>query len=196
VGDDPDVVLTDGHDLEMMLIRSQALDRILRECPDAGCISRFSQSVGVLRERLVQAVAALGWIRWLSQRHALSLKISGIDYFNLVDRKALTISVTAACESVRSRQGGTSGAVSVPVDLEELILRQMAGNHDLWQVCCGHDVTGVLATLLQGRGSQEYKAERLESLLRLAFESRDFEESAMRKQILTWQARNPPFRLL
>src|SRR5215470_16359805 len=83
----------------------------------------------------------------------------------------------------------------------ELAIRGMEEpNHDLWQLCNGHDLAGVLSIgLRRALGSQSavaVKVEDMERALRLAYEAVDFAASALYRAIREWELRNHPFHVL
>lgn len=62
------LLFTDTHDLETMLIASQALDKLLRRVGKKDKLRAFEAKHGSIRERLLTSAAPLGRLLWLSLR--------------------------------------------------------------------------------------------------------------------------------
>src|SRR6267142_3183576 len=86
------VIRGDCHDLEAMLVRSPALDRVLREFGSEGKIQRFVAQAGAeIRHVLLTAATPLGYLRWHSLRSDLRLRFDGLLFPRFVDMARLTV---------------------------------------------------------------------------------------------------------
>lgn len=108
--------------------------------------------------------------------------------------------------------GGVLGIVDADFDLLDAIPASSlniirgdchdmeASQHDLWQVCNGHDLTAVLSIgLRRAIGSQPPAVVGVEEIgraLRLACEAVDFTVSALYRAMRAWEQRNRPFQVL
>lgn len=190
------VVWTDTHDVETLLLRSQALDDVLREHGSDEKCDRFAEKHGPIREALARAGLSLGYLRWHSLLTNLALRFEGADVSKFVD-DGLASDAHKVCQHV--------GARSTPPSHRPEVLRAAIDAlqepwHDPWQVCCGHDLVEVLSLALRktlgSRPAADVKAEALETDLRLAFDRRRFEETQLCQDVCAWQAANAPFGVL
>ena len=195
----PNVIVSDAHDLELMLVSSAALEHVLRERGSPALVEGFEKARGNVREALIALAKPLGYLRWASLRHSWSLRFDGLDFTSFIGEKALTLDVEAMVATVRNLQGGAA----LPPPTETEMLQRMAelegkGSHDPWHVCCGHDYVEILSIglrrVLGGNGAAEVKPSRIERELRLAYERSYFQSTKAFVQMHEWEQANPPFR--
>jgi Protein of unknown function (DUF4435) len=192
------VIRGDCHDLEAMLVRSPAFDRVLREFGSEDKIQRFvSQARKDIRHVLLTAATPLGYLRWHSLRSDLRLRFDGLLFPQFVERVTLTADRAKLITTVKNH--------SQRQDLDnyalELAIRRLEDQtHNPWQLCNGHDLVEVFSIgLRRAIGSQSGSAVRVEEIeraLRLAYEAVDFAASALYRAIREWEQRNHPFRIL
>ena len=190
----PNVVTCDAHDLEVALLRSPALDRLLVEFGSQQKI----QSLGVeVRELLFSAATPVGYLRWLSRKQNLGLRFQGLNLASCVDRNSLEVDLITLCRNVKN--------LSREFKLDELKLVEAVEaltvtHHDRYHVCCGDDVLQVLSIglrkVLGTKPAQIVSVVRLKETLRLAFDDADFETSFLGAAFRGWEIRNPEFRIL
>lgn len=186
----------DYHDVESMLIHSPALNHVLREFGSEEKIANFG-GIDAIRQLLLRAASPLGCLRWHSQRTDLSLRFEGLQLGRVIDEKTLSVDQLQLIMTVKnhSQRHDLNQA-----ELELAIQQLEEANHDLRQLCNGHDLVGLLSIGLRGAiGSQpalRVKSEELERALRLAYEAADFSASGLYKAIQEWEKQNPPFQVL
>ena len=193
--DDPNIILTDEHDLEIMLVRSSAFDRVLVEMGSAQKIDALRAQGVNLAEHIRESVHPLGMFRLFSLKEKVHLKFDGLRYVYLdnklkQDRKEMFREVHN-----HSRVFG--------YDEKKIsdYLDEMEGNgHDRWLMCCGHDVCMAFGKALQSLlGSQnpiKCTGSEIESRLRLAFGVEDLTSTRFYAEIKNWEISNPPYRCL
>jgi hypothetical protein len=198
----PNIVATDHHDLETMLICSPALDKILIELGSARKIRDFEQRAGhSVREALLERALPLGRLRWLSSRERLGLQfrkrgkdgLRRIDHGKFVKRSTWVMDPQAMVKVVLNFSSRHD------LDSQELMdqMATLPSEHDPRQVCNGHDLIAILAIGLGGvLGSHKPSLDELERQLRLAHEWNHLEATALYREIRGWEARNPPYRVL
>ena len=64
---------TDCRDMEMMVIRSNALDDVLDEYCERESLMKFTESVGPVREALLSASYPIGLLMFITQTEGLNL---------------------------------------------------------------------------------------------------------------------------
>ena len=97
--DSNNLFLTDEHDLEMMLIKSAAFDKLLKERESEEKIKAFTEDI---RETLLKLGQEIGKLRWLSLRNKLDLKFEGLNFKNFIDQKNLSINIDKLIISIKN----------------------------------------------------------------------------------------------
>jgi 5S rRNA maturation endonuclease (ribonuclease M5) len=182
--------LTDEHDLEMMLIKSAAFDKLLKERGSEEKIKAFTEDI---RETLLKLGQEIGKLRWLSLRNKLDLKFEGLNFKNFIDQKNLSINIDKLIISIKNHSQKPS--------LDEQQIKQDLSvisdeNHDPWQLCCGHDFIDILAIalckVLGTWNANDVKTEVLERELRLAYELSYFYQTQIYQLMVNWQSNHHP----
>ena len=139
----PNVLRTDSHDLETMLLNSFALDKVIAEFGSEDKIIKFGRDV---RTALLEASMSLGYLRWISQRDGFNLTFNGITFSKFIDEQSLQIDEFKLIQEVKNK----SQAFSLQnEDLQQRLTNQKSSDYDPWQVCCGHEKSGNLVSRLK-----------------------------------------------
>lgn len=195
----PNLLLTDSHDLETMLLQSPALEKLLGEHGSKDKIEelkkRCGKSIGNL---LVDAALPIGYLRWHSQKKELNLKFQGLKFNQeVIDKKTLALNKSKLIKEIKDN--------SQKPGLDEAeILKQMdslkSDSHDRWSVCCGHDLMSILSVglckALGSNSSNEVAPELLEKDLRLSYEASFFRDTQLYQEIQNWEKTNEPFQVM
>ncbi len=193
IPDSNHLFLTDEHDLEMMLIKSAAFDKLLKERGSEEKIAAFSKDI---RETLLKLGQEIGKLRLLSLRNELNLKFEGLNFSKFIDKKNLSIDIDKLIISIKNH--------SQKLSLDEQQIKQDLSvisdeNHDPWQLCCGHDFISILAIalwkVLGTRNANDVKKEDLERELRLAYELSYFYQTQIYQLMVNWQSNNHPYQI-
>ena len=188
--DSNNLFLTDEHDLEMMLIKSAAFDKLLKERGSEEKIKAFTEDI---RETLLKLGQEIGKLRWLSLRNKLDLKSEGLKFVKFIDKEKLSINIDKLIRSIKNNSQKPS--------LDEQQIKQDLSvisdeNHDPWQLCCGHDFIGILAIalckVLGTWNANDVKTEVLERELRLAYELSYFYQTQIYQLMINWQSNHHP----
>lgn len=188
--------LTDTHDFETMIIASEAFERFLEEWSSSSKRLKFEQDNGhKIRDYLLQEARSLGYLRYVSKMKKWNFSFRDINY-DFVS----PINMKVELERILRRICSSVSHVSLT---NEKILAEIEDisdpNHELWDVCSGHDLTGILSRgLRRAIGSvnhQQSQPKDIEKNLRLAYDSRDFERSEMWKSIRGWEASNSGYKV-
>jgi len=192
------ILYTDTHDLEAMIIKSPALEKLLSEFGSEEKIFHFLQRVGKhLRIHLIECASWLGYLRWVSLRHSMALTFEELDFEKFVNKDDLTIDVAKMIKTVKekSQKLGLNDD-----DIQQKMAQIRKETHDLWHVCCGHDLVCLLSfglrRVLGSHNSKEVEPEVIEKLLRLAYERTFFVETHLYASIRQWEQDNQPFLIL
>ena len=193
---DPLVCVTDGHDLEAMILRSRALERVLAELGDVERIDEFESRGRSVREALLDAVRPLGIAKYLkAQRGLKGLDISSKDlaYERFIDPATIAVDFELFCGYMSERCGGCQRPEQIAREIQAV---ELYGADD-WDVCRGHDLVGALTVALSAAlGTKRLRVFVVEQALRLAFDSLAFARTGVCAGMLDWQSRQPCFRVL
>ncbi len=196
IGDDlgtSNVVRTDGHDMECLLCRSTALQKVLAEYGDKSKISRFEKNAGMdVRDALLERALVFGRLRFAALRNALDIDRSAIRVPRFVDAGTWTVDGKGLIRAV-VKDGSACD--------EELVERCIAQLPvaDPWRVVRGHDVVSILRIGLRrilGNIRAGVGEEHIASILRSGFTPADLQATALWTDVRGWEAGNRPFRVL
>ena len=188
------IIVLGAVDLEALLIRSSALDRVLVELGSARKTAEFGRDV---REVLVAAAVWIGCLRLHSLRAGLTLTFQGLKYAQCVDRTSLAIDTDALVREVMNRSQRRD-LLHQDIVREISSIRRSLDDH--WLVCYGTDMVEILAIALRkALGTNSAKAVEpavVRRCLRLAFQRDDLDRSGLGRDLQAWAARNSGFHVL
>jgi hypothetical protein len=188
------LLLTDTHDLETMLLKSPALEKLLLEHGSEQKIKDFAKDI---RHTLLESAKVIGYLRWASLKFDYYLKFEDLAFKKFVEEGTLVLNKSDLIKTVKDK--------SQKPGLDERKIQQKMDSlttttQDMWYVCCGHDMIGILSiALCKALGScnsKEVERDVLEKYLRVAYESAHFRETKLYKSIQTWEQTNKPFEVL
>lgn len=188
----PNVLLTDDHDLEMMMLKTPALEKVIKE---RGSEEKIKENN--IREILLKIGQEIGYLRWVSQKNNLSLRFKDLDFDKFIDKKTLNLHPEKLIQTIKNNSKNLS---LVDQEIQENIESLKNNQHDVWQVCCGHDIMQILSlALCKAWGTwntNDVKPELLERELRLAYETSYFYQTQLCISIQNWQNTNFPYQIL
>lgn len=190
----PNILRTDTHDLESMIIKSPALEKVVNEFGSEEKITKFNRDI---RGTLLKTGISVGYLLWTSQRDGLNLTFEGITFSKFVNEQTLQIDELKMIKEIKNK----SQAFSLKdTDLQQKLASYKSSNHDPWQVCCGHHLVEVLSlSLRKAIGSNraaDVEPNGLERNLRLAYEEVHFQQTQLYINIRIWESNNQPFKVL
>ncbi|MEH2229804.1 MAG: DUF4435 domain-containing protein [Nostoc sp.] len=190
----PNLLRTDSHDLETMLIDSPAFKKVLAEFGSEEKIAQFNRDVKLV---LVENGMSVGYLLWISKCDGLNLTFEGITFSKFIDEQTLQIDELKLIQEIKNK----SQAFSLnEKNLQERLKTQKSNNHDPWQICCGHHLVEILSFgLRKALGSNkaaDVEPNSLERSLRLAYEEIYFHQTQLYLDIRKWESNNQPFRVL
>ncbi len=190
----PNLLLTDTHDLETMLLKSPALDKVLLEHGSEYKIKSFAKDI---RQTLLESAKNIGYLRWASLKFDYCLKFEDLAFKKFVDDRTLILNESELIKTVKNN--------SQKLGLDEAEIRAKMDSlkintQDIWYICCGHDMICILSiALCKALGScntKEVEPHVLEKYFRVAYESAHFQETKLYLAIQTWEQTNQPFEVL
>ncbi len=189
------VLYVDDNDIDVMIFRSSALSAVLIEC---GSKSKLEAAGGwqAARDLIVEQARKLGAIRLFSRVNNRNLRFDGLGY-DFVCRKTLKSDQSEVVKRVLDHSRMPRTDFQQDLDAAARLLDE---HQDHWALCQGHDLASYLGRALQGYCGSckagEATADLVSRLLRLSYDSADFERSELRVKLLEWQGRNGMYQVL
>ncbi|WP_414514863.1 DUF4435 domain-containing protein [Nostoc sp. PCC 9305] len=190
----PNLLRTDSHDLETMLINSPAFNKVIAEFGSEEKIAQFNRDI---KSVLLKNGMSVGYLLWISKCDGLNLTFEGITFSKFIHEQTLQIDELKLIQEIKKK----SQAFSLnEKNLQERLKSQKSNNHDPWQICCGHHLVEILSLgLRKALGSNkaaDVEPNSLERSLRLAYEEIFFHQTQLYLDIRKWESNNQPFRVL
>ena len=188
------LLVTDEHDSEMMLINSGSFAQIIDEYGSIKKITEYENKYGgkKLRDIILELAIPIGVLRYISHTEDLNLKFNGIDYGKIVDRDTLEINKSMMVRNVLANtKDHTLNDSEVLKKLNEKLDKN---TYNSKQVNCGHDITKIIGIgLRKTLGSCDSKiahGKNIESIMRLAYEIQYFVTLKLYASIRNWERKN------
>jgi hypothetical protein len=195
VHNDPNVIVTEDHDIEIAMLKSRAFEKVLIELGSRAKIRALVDAGVDLRVKILEPVHPLGILRLFSLQNGLNLRFDELKFQFL--NKKLELNNEDMVREVFNHSRVFGHDLQAVI---EFIEDWQAKPHDRWLITCGHDVVTSLGRALQQmlgtQNSGAVQPEQIESRLRLAFSSDDFRATRIFADIRDWEAQNLPFRCL
>ena len=185
------VVVTDDHDVEMMIIKTKAFSAILSELGSKDKVSKFPTEHSI-RYELMQKALIIGHLRYLSLTDDLNLRFEGLSFERFVDRDSLEIDIDEMIRRIfELKRIPNLGAE----DIRDRLLKLVEdAEDDPYQICCGHDFVAIFGIALRkvlGNQSKEAASPaKLGIALRLAYDSSDFLQTKLYLDAKQWSKGN------
>jgi hypothetical protein len=190
----PNLLRTDTHDLETMLIKSSALEKVISEFGSEEKITQLNRDI---REVLISVGVAVGYLRYISQSDELNLTFEGITFSKFIDEKNWQFNEVKLIQEIKNK---SQAFYLKDEDLEKRLFTEKSNNQDPWQVCCGHDLVEILSLGLRKaigtNKTADVEPNSLERNLRLAYEVAYFYKTQLYLEIRKWETNNQPFHVL
>ena len=191
------VIMTDTHDLESLILSSSALNKVLAEYGNDREIDDFEYRTGhTIQEVLAESGKIIGFCRWISLTNRFSLKFSHLNFGKFIEGRDLSVDIDLFFKALRK-----NSSFDVPVkSMKRTLKTAINAPHDPWQLTCGHDMVSILLIGLKYRFG-ENNAEKLvrgslESDLRLSYSEENFRKTQMHAAIQQWESKNPSYPIL
>jgi Protein of unknown function (DUF4435) len=175
--------LTDVHDYELMMAsESQCHCPIFFE--HTKIVSNEHHSTF---EKLLNSIRFLGYFRWYNEIGNLEFNFRGLGLNDLFDKRTFAIDDKALIQTVLSRS--SNAKIKDVEQIFDAIQGLYDYQHDLFQVCNGHDFMKVMAILCssQQKGINE---KDMASQFRVAYSQDMFKKTQLFKDTSDWASQN------
>ena len=187
----PPLFHTDCRDMEMMVIRSNALDDVLDEYCERESLMKFTESVGPVREALLSASYPIGLLMFISQTEGLNLSFKDLEFERFINSRTLSLNVDSMVDAVifnsKNCRMGKKALVS-------RLGREAENLDDEWDAARGHDTVDILLLALKRNfgsfNSRNLNEGELGGALRLAFSDACFRSTELFANTDEWARTN------
>lgn len=192
----PNLLLTDTHDLETMILSSDALEKVTSEFASPAKISKLGKPI---RDILLESAAPIGFFRWLSSatKDNLCVEFKKLAFDNFVDRRSLKVDIDKLIREAKVKSQNPSLDASA---ITRRIAKLETVGYDLWQVCSGHDLVQILSiglkSLFGNRRAKGVTPQIVDGMLRVAYEYSHFCYTQLYASIKSWSKANQPYEIL
>lgn len=186
------LLTTDAHDLECLLCRSSALDKVLAEHGSRAKIEKFENETGAdIRTGLLERALVFGRLRWAAVRCHPMIDLGRFRAPRFVDESTWSVSSEESiCNTLLDSRADALALMHRIADLPET---------DPWYVVHGHDMIEILRTGLRhvlGETSASTGVKEIGRILRSAMNREDLQETRLWTDIRGWEAANHPYLIL
>lgn len=185
------VLITDLHDMEMMILSSEPnMRRIYSELSENLLIDNYEKrSKCKFLDSVLKASYEIGLLKLIMRRPKYRVNMDNIPY-ELVD-DMFNVNMD---ELIKRSIYKYHSLYDVKNEIED----EHKKKHNIYQVCCGHDVTEILTRSFTSVGSgglgygknERLNKNRIEELLRVIYDFNHFLTTRLYSSILDWQNKN------
>ena len=183
----PPMFHTDCRDLEMMIMRSNALEDVLDEYCDQERLDAFCKRFGQVRNCVVSAGYPIGLLMHISQREGLGLCFKNLPFYDFIDTRSLSLDASRMVEAVIFNSKSCRMS-------RKALLRRLSEEaerlDDQWLAVRGHDAVDILLIGLHRTfgafNSKSLNEGELGGALRLAFSDECFRGTDLYKDTSAW----------
>jgi hypothetical protein len=182
--EDISVFVTDYHDAETLMINSPSLEAFINEYSANDKMEQFSDE---LSNKVFDAAYTLGLLRWINHSEELNLKFRGLNFNEFIDVTNFSINfdLDSLLQILFLRSKSKSEDVTVEV-LKDKIQEYKNKGACKFQVCCGHDLTNIIAIVYRNRWASletNMDKNKVESSLRLGYRHEFFANTNLAIQL-------------
>jgi len=188
----PNLLRTDTYNIESLMLKSDALEILLTRNANSEKLKKYQEKFNV-RKQLLTSTKPIGLLRLINKRNNWRMTFQHLNFEDFICKKTLTIKVE---ELIMSLSGINLRDF---FEIEEELNKVSLKNENLWLICNGHDMMGILLIgfyFIIGDLNKNLNRYRLEDLLRSSYEISFFKETNLFSDIKKWEQANTPFRVL
>ncbi|OBX56474.1 hypothetical protein A9Z61_11935 [Moraxella osloensis] len=181
------VLLTDYHDIEIMMISSDAFKKALNEIYTTQRKALAEQDIINLKNFILDSIKSIGLLRYVNELYNLNLKFKNFDInpYMIFSSNIISFDIEKMCEALLVR------SPNCPVSLDDLLTKYKSFSveeFDILQISCGHDFSKTIAMYF--KNSQDFKGknysyEIFEKDLRVGYTFEMFQNTLLYEQLNT-----------
>lgn len=178
--------ITDYHDMEVSMIESDALEALIHEY--AHTQSNNPVFLLNLKTDMYKIALTLGYLRWFNHKQVSNqLLFKNLDFKIFVQQNDYQLNLER--EKLFDRlladsKNKNSNLELKNQDLQNKITDFQALSSDKLQICCGHDLTKLIAMVLL----KSPKGDAIERALRLSYSLEYFKNTQLYDSLMSWSS--------
>lgn len=186
------IILTDYHDIEMLILSSKPnMRRIYSEMNSNRVINEFETKYSKKYiDAIIDAAYEIGILKMIMKKPYYSVDMKNIAYVDIINNK-FEVNIDELIRRVKKRH-------HTLYEIKDDISIEKKKGYDKFQVCCGHDVTSILAISFtdkehEGLGygkKRDIRKEKIEEMLRMIYSLEHFSTTNIYFKILEWEKKN------
>ena len=178
------IFITDYHDAETLMANSPALLTFIQEYSTNSKLELMSKS---LLNEARKSASVIGLLRWVNSAEELKLNFKGLNFneFTNISDFSIEIELDVLVDSLIRRSINKLDYVDKSFLIEKIEeYKQKEGC--LLQVCCGHDLTNVIAMVYRNKWASletNMDVNKVEAGLRIGYQADYFYKTTLAKNI-------------
>lgn len=197
INSNENIVFTDDHDIEVMIFKSPALERVLELHYSEVKFKKFQGKTGIaFRDLILNLAKPIGYLKWANKTYNLGLvfkpkKPEGkqLKYSKFIDERNLNFKGEYDLINTVVNYSNNKGTeVKSRGEIEESYQSKLKEAVDLLQLCNGHDIANLISLALRkaiGSKNLDYKA--IECDLILSFDTSEFNQTEVFISMKKWE---------
>lgn len=204
--DSPNMLVTDSHDSETMILQSGALDNLLLELADESKLQKFvSKEAKGIREILLEKGKYIGYFRWFLSKYKIrAFILRDLKFQRFINSNSLIIDIDKLIWEALKKN---LKVIHIPDNFKTfkkyvlIVLNDLdKKGYDLWHICAGHDLIKILIIGLKfifgNKTGKNIYQRLLEITMRLSYAINHFQTTKLYKSIKVWEEKNFHFTVL
>ena len=191
------VFMTDEHDIEMMISRTDCLAKVLNNYDSSQKIDEFEAANGPVRDLVLELTDQIGYLKLRQKRDDLNIVLKHKNKDGEIEIPAYEKFLTNQCQIASiekmvkyllqwSESHGKKTKKTIAEVVEEYT-KESSTKQDSWQLSNGHDFAYLLAYLVWKKiGCQKKTRQEIEDALVLAYEHSFFKQTTMCSTMNDW----------
>jgi hypothetical protein len=188
------IVITDDHDIETMMLNSRAFTKVIKSKSSSGKIKSYPNGIEGVQNKILQLGIPIGSLRFYSDLKGKNYSFNEMNFDKFIDRKSLLF---LSDKFVGHMQGIHQNNISISTSILSIAIGE-ANNiplfGDSFRLCSGHDLMEILAIGLKSvwgtYDSQEMSKKSLEDAFSLAYSHDFFAQTTLFREMESWFCHN------
>ncbi|EKN5028879.1 TPA: DUF4435 domain-containing protein [Yersinia enterocolitica] len=166
------LVFTDCHDVEMMLVNSNAFDKFYHEFTRLDIARKINANSEEVKNNIFDAAYKIGILKWINYDFDLSLNFKRMRYadFIKVNNFNVVFDYERLIQTILNRSPNFTNGLT-KLEIKDKYNEYESRNESKLHICNGHDFSNILALVYKQELSRDRNMshDRVESHLRMAY---------------------------
>ncbi|MFX1294066.1 MAG: hypothetical protein ACFFD2_04305 [Promethearchaeota archaeon] len=193
----PNILLTDTHDLETMILKSPVFDIILKSYVDEEFLST---SEDLIRKTLLKCSSIIGCLRWVNKQFRLSMDFSRLNFKKFLEKDRLEININTMISEIINISKKKLDFQFV----KKKLLTKIKKSPVPWQISQGTDLLNFLLIGLKNYFCSDavknyiktWDFISIQKILLQNYTYKFFCNTSLYESIRKWEQNNTPFEVL